>query len=153
MIGSFWRLLEYFDDSGHLLRSKSRVCIQGNQISAENNDFDYSFSSTVSYDQVRLLAALCSVSNKWLFTADVRGAFLSVPREQRPGINKLWMRPPSKQYQHPDDSRLCLEIEAALYGLRDSARLKFCQALASVGFRKVDDDPCFCVRDTQSEQR
>ena len=91
MIGSFWRLLEYFNDAGHLLRRKSRVCIQGNQISAEDNDFDYSFSSTVSYDQVRLLAALCAVSNKSLFTADVRGAFLSVPREQRPGFTTLWM--------------------------------------------------------------
>ena len=156
VIGSFWRLLEYFNDAGHLLKRKSRICIQGNQISAEDNDFDYSFSSTVSYDQVRLLAALCAVSNKSLFTADVRGAFLSVPREQKPGFTKLWMRPPSKQYQHPDDSRLCLEVKAAFYGLRDSARLwwlKFRQALVSVGFRKVDEDPCFYVRDTLSEQR
>ena len=52
MIVSFWRLLEYFNYAGHVLRRKGRVCIQGNQISAEDNDFDYCFSSTVSYDQV-----------------------------------------------------------------------------------------------------
>ena len=156
VIPSFWRLLEYYNDAGHLLKRKSRVCIQGNKISAEDNDFDFSFSSTVSYDQVRLMAALCATSNKELFTADVRGAFLSVPREQREGFRKLWMRPPSKQYEHPEDPSLCLEVKAAFYGLRDSARLwwlKFREALVNIGFVSVDEDPCFYVRDYLSTQR
>ena len=53
----------------------------GNHISAKENDLDFSLSATVSYDQVRLLAALCATSDKMLFTADVRGAYLGVERQ------------------------------------------------------------------------
>ena len=117
----FWRLLEWYNDSGHLQKCKSRLCIRGYRMSSEDNNFDFSFSSTVSYDQVRLIAALCATSDKDLFTADVRRAYLSVERKQKEGCRKLWLQPP-KGYEHPEDKSMCLEIKAALYGLRDSAR-------------------------------
>ena len=133
VIPSFWRL--------------SRVFIQGIKMSAED-DFDFSFSSTESYDQVRLMAALCATSNTDLFTTDVRGAFLSVPGEQRESNRKLWMRPPSKQYEYPKDPSLCIEVKAAFYGLQDSHRLwwlKFCDSdsILNIQFVSVDEDPCF----------
>jgi hypothetical protein len=82
-------LLEFFSDAGHLIKRKARFCTRGDLISAKDNDFDFSFSATMSHDQVRLLAGLCATSEKMLCTSDVRGAYLSVPRETKPGHRPL----------------------------------------------------------------
>lgn len=152
IIHGFWRLLEFFNSAGQLIKRKARFCVMGNHISAKENDFDFSFSATVSYDQVRLLAALCATSDKMLFTADVRGAYLGVERETKPGHRVLWLKPPPG-YEHPKGSQYCLLIKACLYGLRDSGRrwwMKFRKALEKAGFLSVDQDPCMWVRDTES---
>ena len=121
VIWGFWRLLEFFSDAGHLIKRKARFCTRGDLISAKDNDFDFSFSATMSHDQVRLLAGLCATSEKMLYTSDVRGAYLSVPRETKPGHRTLWLKPPPG-CEHPDNPNLMLRIKTCLYGLRDSGR-------------------------------
>jgi hypothetical protein len=154
VLNCFWRLLEWYSDSGVLMKRKGRVCTMGNKLSKEDDDFKFSFSATVSYDQVRMLAALAATSDKDLFTADVKGAYLTCERTLEPGQPRLWLRPPP-HFENQDDRSLCILVKTCLYGLRDSGRrwwFKYRQAMEAIGFRSVDCDPCLYQRDRLSEQ-
>ena len=147
-IPTFWLLLEHYNDAHHLIKRKARLITRGDLISAENNDYDFAFSATASYDQVRLLAALSAASEKDLFTGDVRGAYLSVHRTTEPGHKPLWIIPP-KGFENPENPNFRLKALCAFYGLRDSGRrwwYKMRQALEAIRFTTVDFNPCFYVR-------
>ena len=101
---------------------------------------------------MRLLAALAATSEKMLYTADVKGAYLTVNRETAEGHKPLWLKPP-EGYEHPENPRLMLRILTCFYGLRDSGRrwfMHFRKAIEKISFKSVDHDPCMWVRDAKA---
>ena len=154
IVRTFMFVIDKFTPSGELLKVKARLVAMGNMQDPAGITMDTS-APTVDITSVLVMAAITAAEGRYKMTCDVGGAFLHTvwPKEKGRQIVHLdrinarlliQIRPEYEKFLQADGCML-MELERALYGLVQSARLwydRLTGVLAQDGYKANAMDPC-----------
>ena len=154
VVRTFMFVIDKFTPDGVLLKVKARLVAMGNMQNAGNISMDTS-APTVDITSVLSMAAINAHEQRFKMTCDVGGAFLHTIWPKTEGrqivhldrVNTgilLQVRPDYTQYVQGDGT-LLMELDRALYGLIQSARLwynRLTEVLRKRGYKANPADPC-----------
>ena len=154
IVRTFMFVIDKFTPDGELLKVKARLVAMGNMQNAGSISIDTS-SPTVDITSVLATAAINAHEERFKMTCDVGGAFLHTVWPKTEGrqivhldrVNTrilLQVRPDYTSYVQ-DDGTLLMELDRALYGLIQSARLwydRLTEVLSKGGYKVNQVDPC-----------
>lgn len=144
---------EKYSASGDFEKVKSRLVAGGHRQDARLYK-DKTCSPTVATPSVFMLATIAQAESRAIATVDIPGAYLNA---QMPGNVRVRMRldasisnvviqlDPSYAQFVCDDGSIIVELDKALYGLKESALLWYellCERLRSIGFKQNRYDRC-----------
>jgi len=142
ILGAKWVYRRKVNKLGQVYRHRARLVAQGFlQRPYDSFQPDETYSPVVHKDTLRLFSSLCAAENLRVFQADVKAAFLQAPLRETIFIKA----PPGFQSRSADGEEEVLELENAIYGLKQSGNC-FWEAmrthLVSNGFTSLMGDPC-----------
>ena len=131
-----WVFTYKLDHAGYLLRHKARICVRGD---LQHHTGDEVYAATGAFRSFRILMALVCAYGLLCHQIDFKNAFINAdidediyttcpPGYGRPG--KVW------------------KLLKALYGLRKSPKLWFCELvsfLQDLGFESCPEEPCIFI--------
>ena len=132
-----WVFSYKFDASGMLERCKARICVRGDL--QEEITIQQTYAATLAARSFRILIALAAHFGLEIKQFDIKTAFLNAKRDEH-GIPVTCELPPG--FKRPN---ICVELDKALYGLKDSPMLwfkEFSSRLASLGLLQSAEEPC-----------
>ena len=164
VVRTFMFVIDKFSPQGEILKVKARLVAMGNMQNPEGISMDTS-APTVDITSVMAMAAIAAYEGRFKMTCDVGGAFLHTvwPKEEGRQVVHLdrintrilcQIRPDYAQFVQ-DDGTMLLELERALYGLVQSARLwynRLVAVLAREGYVVNPMDPCVWNKDSDDKQ-
>jgi hypothetical protein len=132
-----WVFTYKVDSEGKLLRCKSRLVVRGDM--QYEDTLQLTYAATLASRSFRMAAALAAHFDLEMKQFDVVNAFVNAKREKTS----------SPVYCHlPDGFKepgTCVEIDRALYGLRDSPALwynDFVTTITALGLELSKEEPC-----------
>jgi hypothetical protein len=164
IVRTFMFVIDKFTPDGALLKVKARLVAMGNMQDPDGISMDTS-APTVDITSVLTMAAIAAAEGRHKMTCDVAGAFL----------HTVWPKKQGRQYVHLDkvnarilcqirpeywefvnsDGGMVLELDRALYGLVQSARLwydRLVGVLSQNGYVANPMDPCVWNKGEGAEQ-
>ena len=135
-----WVFTYKVDSSGTLIRCRSRIVVRGDL--QEEQTIISTYAATLASRSFRVAMALAARFDLEVKQFDVVNAFVNVTRDTRsqPVACKL-----PDGFKKP---RMCVEIDRALYGLRDSPALwyeDFSSTLKETGLSMCKEEPCLFI--------
>jgi hypothetical protein len=154
IVRTFMFVIDKFTPDGEIIKVKARLVAMGNMQNPDGISMDTS-APTVDITSVLTMAAIAAAEKRYTMTCDVGGAFL----------HTVWPKDEGRQIVHLDkvnasiltqirpdyadmltaDGSLYLDLERALYGLVQSARLwynRLTDVLKREGYVANPSDPC-----------
>jgi hypothetical protein len=125
------------DSEGKLLRCKSRLVVRGDL--QHEDTIQLTYAATLASKSFRLAMALAAYFDLEIKQFDVINAFVNAPRGK--DSTPVFCYLPDG---HRQDGK-CVEIDRALYGLRDSPALwynNFVTTLQALGLQLSKEEPC-----------
>ena len=125
-----------FDQDGHLLKHKARICVRGD---LERVTTEEKRAATLAARTARMLFALVAAFDLDLIQLDAVAAFLNSTLP-----NDVYTKVPDG-FPNPG---MCWKLVKALYGLRVSPKLWLQEAtgvLQRLGFTNIPEDPCVFI--------
>ena len=104
-------------------------------------EYVYTFAPATRLDQIRFLIAYATKVGAYLFSADVRGAYLESCLEEE---IYLWLNP-DPRYPLQQQTKTLVRLKKGLYGLKQSGHNWHqlnSRVLQSAGLKQSDIDPC-----------
>jgi hypothetical protein len=132
-----WVFTVKYDDQGFLTQFKARICVRGDLQPADT--LQNTYAATLAARSFRTMMAIAAEKNWDIRSFDVIQAFLYALRDPdgRPVVCEL-----PEGYE---EDGMVVELERALYGLRDSPVLwyrEFSAALRALGMECSGEEPC-----------
>jgi hypothetical protein len=131
-----WVFTYKFNEEGYLEQCKSRVCVRGDL--QEIDTLQSTYAATLAAKSFRMAIAIAAQFDLEIKQFDVITAFLNASRE---GSTPVECELPEGFKQ----DGYCVELERALYGLRDSPLLwykEFSSTLRKLGLIASTEEPC-----------
>ncbi|KAL6352274.1 hypothetical protein LRP88_14480 [Fusarium phalaenopsidis] len=135
-----WVFTYKFDKAGYLERCKARLCVCGNF--QEGATADNTYAATLAARSFRLMIALAARFDLEIEQLDIKNAFVNAVRGKDEDPVTCELPQGFKQ------NGMCIELDRALYGLRDSPKLWF--DTFSKTLRHLDDILVFYHRNNAS---
>ena len=134
------------DKAGERLH-KARFVVKGccDKNKAEKN----TFAPTLKYSSFRLLLALAAMLGASLFHLDIKAAFTNGELPY-----PVYVEQPA-YHAKGDPNKFVIKLKKSLYGLAESPRLwnqKLDSELTTMGFRRLESDPCVYVMNKTREK-
>ena len=131
-----WVFTYKFDADGFLEKCKARICVRGDL--QDTSSLQSTYAATLAARSFRTMMAIAAYWDLEIKQFDVAQAFLNARRDgQEPVACQL-----PEGFKQPG---MCVELERALYGLRDSPLLwyrEFSATLAELGLKPSAEEPC-----------
>jgi hypothetical protein len=164
IVRSFMFVIDKHSPEGTLIKVKARLVAMGNMQDPDGISMDSS-APTVNITSVMIMSALSARWKRHNMSCDVGGAFLhtiwpKVKGRQAVHLDRictiflLELRPEYREYVQPDGT-LIMELDRALYGLIQSAKLwydRLCDVLKGAGYVMNPVDPCVWNKGVGDEQ-
>lgn len=142
ILGAKWVYRRKVNKLGQVYRHRARLVAQGFlQRPYDSFQPDETYSPVVHKDTLRLFLSVCAAEDLRIYQADVKAAFLQAPLRETIFIKS----PPGYQSKTADGEDEILELDNALYGLKQSGACfweAMKQHLESNGFTSILGDPC-----------
>lgn len=132
IVRTFMFVIDKFKPSGELDKVKARLVAMGNMQNPDDIKMDTS-APTVNTSSVMIMACVNAKEDRWVMVCDVGGAFLHALWPAKEGkvhvlldsINARILCEIRSEYKAfvNKDGTLCMEIDRALYGLVQAARM------------------------------
>ncbi|KAL6360878.1 hypothetical protein LRP88_06586 [Fusarium phalaenopsidis] len=132
-----WVFTYKFDKAGYLERCKARLCVCGNF--QEGATADNTYAATLAARSFRLMIALAARFDLEIEQLDIKNAFVNAVRGKDEDPVTCELPQGFKQ------NGMCIELDRALYGLRDSPKLwfdTFSKTLRHLGMESSKEEPC-----------
>ncbi|XP_075473849.1 uncharacterized protein LOC142504889 [Primulina tabacum] len=132
VIGTKWIFKNKTDESGIVVRNKSRLVAQG-YTQIEGIDFDETFAPVARIESVRLLLAIACHMDLKLYQMDVKSAFLNGILNEEAYVSQ------PKGFEDPNHPNHVYKLKKALYGLKQAPRAwygRLTEYLLDLGFKR-----------------
>jgi len=145
ILSNTWVYKRKLNKLGEVYRHRARLVARGFLQRPYDSFNPDAISSPVCHkNSLRLFLSVCAAKNLKIYQADVKCAFLQAPLEE-----KIYMRMPPGYSDMVDGEEAVLELEKAVYGLKQSGAVFFNAMdshLRAKGFKPTLGDPCLFRR-------
>ena len=132
-----WVFTYKVDPDGFVLRCKARIVVRGDL--QEKESIISTYAATLAARSFRVAIAITAHFDLEIKQYDVVNAFINAKRDTRSNQVVCQLPPGFKK------DGMCVEVDRALYGLRDSPALwyqEFSSTLKTVGLVQCKEEPC-----------
>jgi hypothetical protein len=162
IIPSSMFIKEKFDARGIFDKLKARFCAGGHRVETELYSMNETASPTIAFESLLLVLSIAAFEGRDAEAIDFPGAYLYATLKDKQLMRigsdladiAVEVNPSLKKYLQQDKS-LLVELDKALYGLPESAKLWFdhlCKFLISIGYSRSTSDPCLFNKEKYNEK-